>query len=293
VGYKVSENTTKICIKCGEEKEENLENFSFRKDTNKFKNDCKVCVAKKSLEWYNDNKEKSSEYGKQYYKEHKNQVDETHRLYYENNKEKKKEYYLENKEEITEYQIKYREEHKEEIAEKAKVFRKENRKKLTKNHNKYSANRRKNDPIWKCMKNISSSIFRMLKSQGGSKNGISCKLKLPYTEIELWEHLIRLFDHPDSLGPNGEVWMTKNNQGVYNIDTWDEKDPATWKWQIDHIEPQADLLFDSYDHPNFLKCWSLKNLRPYSAKRNVEEGNQELIHKTKRNRNNKKKEVGK
>jgi hypothetical protein len=98
-------------------------------------------------------------------------------------------------------------------------------------------------------------------------------MKLPFTDIELLNHLISQFSNPENLTPDGNIWMTLENNGVYNKKLWIEKDPNTWKWNIDHIIPQSKLKFDSYDHPNFLKCWSLENLRPLRADLNIKKGN--------------------
>ena len=39
------------------------------------------------------------------------------------------------------------------------------------------------------------------------------------------------------------------------------------------IYPQSKLLYDSMEHPNFLKCWALENLQPLEAKENISKGN--------------------
>lgn len=55
--------------------------------------------------------------------------------------------------------------------------------------------------------------------------------------------------------------MTWKNWGIYNSETW--------IWQIDHIIPQSKLPYVSMGNENFIKCWALDNLRPYSAKQNI------------------------
>ena len=67
--------------------------------------------------------------------------------------------------------------------------------------------------------------------------------------------------------------MTWENHGVYNLNTWDDNDQSTWKWNIDHIIPQSKLPYTSMEDDNFKKCWALENLRPYSAKQNIIDGN--------------------
>jgi hypothetical protein len=68
-----------------------------------------------------------------------------------------------------------------------------------------------------------------------------------------------------------EPWMSWENHGNYDPSTWDDEDPGTWTWQIDHIVPQSKYNYTSMEDEAFQQCWSLDNLRPLSAKRNVEE----------------------
>lgn len=56
---------TKICTKCHEEKE--LSEFTFRKDSQKYRNHCKLCRSKKQSEYFELNKEKHYASIKQYY----------------------------------------------------------------------------------------------------------------------------------------------------------------------------------------------------------------------------------
>jgi hypothetical protein len=73
--------------------------------------------------------------------------------------------------------------------------------------------------------------------------------------------------------------MNWDNYGKYNPKTWDDNDSSTWKWNIDHIIPQAKLPYTSEKDVNFKKCWSLNNLRPYSAKQNLLDGATKIRHK--------------
>ena len=67
--------------------------------------------------------------------------------------------------------------------------------------------------------------------------------------------------------------MSWKNWAVYNPKTWNNNDSKTWTWNIDHIIPQSDLPYTSMSDVNFNKCWSLSNLRPYSSKQNILDGN--------------------
>jgi hypothetical protein len=76
--------------------------------------------------------------------------------------------------------------------------------------------------------------------------------------------------------------MTWENRGKYNKKTWNDNDPSTWTWQLDHIIPQSDLPYAEMSHnadSNFQKCWALSNLRPLSSKQNVIDGVRRTRHK--------------
>ena len=75
--------------------------------------------------------------------------------------------------------------------------------------------------------------------------------------------------------------MIKNKRSdctIYVAATWDDSDPATWTWQIDHIIPQSDLPYTSMTDYNFRRCWALENLRPFSAKQNQLDGVTRIRH---------------
>ncbi len=122
-----------------------------------------------------------------------------------------------------------------------------------------------NNPIYKLRELISRAVNSGLKDRSSSKQGNSCFKVLGYTPQQLMDHLM--------VHPEKELWMNENNQGVYRVDLWDENDPSTWVWQLDHIIPHSKFNYDSMDHPDFKKCWGLSNLRPLSAPRNIKEGN--------------------
>lgn len=74
--------------------------------------------------------------------------------------------------------------------------------------------------------------------------------KLPYTPSELKKHLESQFEN----------WMNWDNYGRHSLNKI--------TWQIDHIIPQSKLIYDSLEHSNFEKCWSLNNLRPLKSETN-------------------------
>lgn len=131
---------------------------------------------------------------------------------------------------------------------------------------------RKTDPAYRIHKSVSYSIWCCLKNNDSSKNNQSCSQFLTYSDQELKEHLEKQF----------ESWMSWNNYGAYRRSVWDDNDPSTWTWQIDHIIPQSDLPYQSMEDEKFKICWSLTNLRPYSSKQNLLDGVQRNRHKNKK-----------
>lgn len=115
------------------------------------------------------------------------------------------------------------------------------RRTFAKNYKKNRAN-----PVWVMKRRVGSAVANFLAKQDtpGHKQRPTFEA-LPYTAEQLVEHLESQFDDK----------MTWDNYGTY--------------WHVDHIYPQSKLPFDSLDHPNFLKCWALENLRPLEAKENI------------------------
>jgi hypothetical protein len=239
----------KICVKCKEEKDEN--EFPFRdKRKGIRRNECILCTKKYRETYYEHNKLGFLENAKLYYEDNKDKIVKDVRNYRVENKDKisvyKKEYYEDNKDSIKQYQSK-------------------NRDKIQKAANKQRQSRRHSDPSFRLRTYVSNSIRDVLK---GKKNSSTWK-SLPYSPQELKEHLEAQF----------EFWMTWDNHGRYNPQTWNDNDPTTWTWQIDHIIPQTDLPYTSMSDDNFQECWALENLRPLSSKQNIVEGANRSRHK--------------
>ena len=177
---------------------------------------------------------------------------------------------------------KYHENH--EIAlEKSKVFRFNNKDKIAKYnrkhyennkqnvrnyHNAYYKNRIKN-PEFRVRRNVSRLVAHALAANNSCKCKLSVLKFLPYTMQELKDHLEKQF----------EPWMTWENYGLYDRAIWNDNDKSTWTWQIDHIIPQSVLPYSSMEDENFKKCWTLENVRPYSAKQNLLDGSMRIRHK--------------
>jgi hypothetical protein len=127
--------------------------------------------------------------------------------------------------------------------------------------------RRKRDPAFRLRNAISSIIWRALKNHGSKKHGSFTKY-VPYTLAMLVLHIESKF----------EWWMTWDNQGLYDKKAWNENDPTTWTWQLDHIIPHSEFLYVSMEDEEFKRCWALENLRPYPANLNSIDGAQRVRH---------------
>jgi hypothetical protein len=112
-------------------------------------------------------------------------------------------------------------------------------------------------------RNISRQIRNNFASRNLSLKGENCLKHLPFSSSDLINHLSSHF----------EPWMNWNNYGRYQKNYWNDDDPKTWKWNVDHIIPHSTFKYQSIKSKRFKDCWSLNNLRPYSAKLNTLEGN--------------------
>jgi hypothetical protein len=191
-------------------------------------------------------------------------------------KEKRKKYKENNKEKILISAKKYRDKNRDNInasrrgkyKESAKAYRISHKEKIIKQKNIYKKNKRNNNLQFKIRENISVSIRSAIKNLGIKKQFNSFLNYVDWNIIQLKAHLESQF----------EPWMNWGNWGIYKLDQWNDNDSSTWKWQIDHIIPQSELLYTDMSDDNFKKCWSLENLRPYSAKQNAIDGGSKIRH---------------
>lgn len=176
-------------------------------------------------------------------------------------------YAANNKEKRSETRKKYYLDNKQRENSNSKTYYSRNRNVIIKRSVKYIAQRLKTDMVFKLKYNISRAIRDSLTERLSSKNNLSVWKYLPFSKLELKNHIESKF----------ESWMTWNNWGVYRVDSWNDHDQSTWTWQIDHIIPQMYFKYTSMRDEGFIKCWALDNLRPYSAKKNLEENYRKIL----------------
>jgi hypothetical protein len=233
---------------------------------------CRPCCTEKARNYRNTHRDEvrayEKEYRPKYLEEHAEEKAAYQKEYYQDNREKFESYSKKrrenNRDELIAYAKEYYQENKKELRAKAKEYRNAHR--AEKNKAQNSA--RKNNPNEKIRHRVSNLIRLTIQRQGSSKNGSSITKYIGYSIQELKDHLEKLF----------EPWMTWQNWGMYDLDTWDDTNPTTWTWQLDHIIPQAMLPYQSMEDDNFKKCWALDNLRPYSAKLNSIDGATRIRH---------------
>lgn len=231
-----------------------------KKNTSYKSNICIECIKKRDRlikkQEYLEKRDEIIARNKNYYLSHK-----------ENYKIKRRQRYLENKDQIIKDVKEYSDDNKEKIKLYQKEYRDKNKEKLNKSRIERKKSQLQKDPSLKLRRNIRTSINNALNKIGKSKNNLSCFKYLNYSFQELKEYIENYFKLPEN------YWMNWNNRGIYNSSTWNDNDSLTWTWQIDHIIPQSEFIYNSMEHPNFKKCWALNNLRPLSSKLNNIKGN--------------------
>jgi hypothetical protein len=179
---------------------------------------------------------------------------------------KSKEYNKKNEDKYKKNQEKFRKSSKRKEYLSQYYILNENKMKLRQKH--YENRKYSEDPIYRMRRIISASITKSLRSRNFSKSKISFLNHINYSLQELKEYLEKQF----------EPWMTWLNRGKYNSKTWNDNDQSTWTWQIDHVVPHSTFKYSSMEDEEFKKCWSLENLRPYSAKQNIIDGTTGVRH---------------
>ncbi len=249
------------CRKCQKE-----DAAFYLRSNGKIRTPCIECCQQARKNRYLQNKQQEDIRNKQYNLEHKDQLKAYHEAWYVENKEHVRDtgkvYRKNNKNKINQKNAKYRKANSDKIKQYHKTYNTKNKLRIQIRQNKYTRLKRANDPCFRLRVNISRSINFMLASFGKSKNGCSCLKYLPYSIQDLKQYLESRF----------EPWMTWNNHGKYISKTWNDQDPSTWTWQIDHIVPASILKYADMKDENFKKCWALENLRPLSAKQNLLDG---------------------
>jgi len=183
---------------------------------------------------YENNKERHLEHVQKYQKEHVEEIREYNRNY--------------NKTPLVKEKAKqYRNTHREQYQEYTKAYNQipENKEKARLRKREWDRKHRL-DPTHRLSNNIRTNMCHALRGKKGFRKWESL---IGYTLQDLINHL------QSKLTPD----MTWDNYGSL--------------WQVDHITPKSWFKYDTAEHPEFKKCWSLNNLQPKLATDNIRKGN--------------------
>lgn len=161
-------------------------------------------------------------------------------------KEQRRLYYHNRREHLNNYSKLRYQNNKEQLLNYGKEYRQKNKDKLKQVYRIRNSRRR----IILCNRLsgiISNSIYHSLKK---NKNGRHWETMVGYTLNELKLHI-------ESLWQPEMMWNNYSRKG----------------WHIDHIIPISAFNFDSPEHLDFKRCWSLSNLQPMWSKENLSKGN--------------------
>lgn len=240
-----------ICTRCKEQQENKPDNFRVRCINNRqyVNKQCRACERQRALEHRNNNLSAARSSSDKWHKD---------------NPKYKIEWKRQNPEKEKRYSLAYERKRKNKIQNDP-----EYRAKRRTQQAQTIARKRASSVTFRLKQSVSVQINKSLRSSGITKAGKVTFDYLPYSLDELKQHLESQF----------EPWMNWDNWGKYNVNMWDDLDPETWAWQLDHIIPASEFNYRSMQDLEFLQCWSLNNLRPLSAKANVQDGARRTRHK--------------
>lgn len=228
----------KICAKCKESK--SVDEF-YKRETSKdgLRAECISCERVRRAKHRKANKDNIKEYNRNYREANKEKIAEKKKAYYEANKEKYKAYCEANK---------------EKIAERKKAYHEANREKSSQRSADYYR-KRKDDPLFRLIRNYRNSCLKAFQSIGQKKNNSSLKLLGLKTWQQLAKHLSKQFYNHPKTGKK----MTFDDHGIYG-------------WHIDHIIPMSTAKTEE----DIIKLCHYTNLQPLWAKDNLSKGNKIL-----------------
>lgn len=175
-----------------------------------------------------------------------------HPEYIKQKKEYEREWYFKNKDLVLQRTNDWAKNNKDKTNVYKKNWIERNREKRNKYLREYSKKKRASNIKIRINRSISASILSALKKK---KDGRRWEELVGYTIKDLINHLEKQF----------ELWMNWDNYGKY------DKNKKTW--HIDHIKPISSFNFNSYNDSDFKECWTLENLQPLEASKNMIKSN--------------------
>ena len=205
---------TKVCSKCGLEKEITEFRKTYNKRYNKYYyrtecHDCELVYGRKYELTRSDRTEYKKKYNKEYRINNKDKLDKANKEYRQSHKEEikkqRKEYYESNKDALIKNQKEYYEKNKEKILNYHHKYNKENSKKLVKKAWKYQKRKAETDDFYKFKRLIRDCILKSFKRTNHRKN--SYAKEIIGTDFEVaWEYLKETWKKNYGTEYNGELY---------------------------------------------------------------------------------------
>lgn len=192
--------------------------------------------------YYIENRKRIRQIQKQYYKNNRQKMINRNKQRYKDDPERAKIYQEKWKKDNPEKVKGYRECNPEKERKRNRQYRENNREKI----NNYEKNRRKTDLKYNLNCRIKLGIYESLQ---GNKAGRHWEDLIGYTLEDLIKRLKKTM-------PKGYTWQ----------------DFLNGKLHIDHKIPKKAFNFTKPEHPDFRRCWALKNLQLLPVEENLSKG---------------------
>jgi len=250
----------KTCIRCNTLL--SIDNFCFRKDSQKYRNECKKCLVELFKIRMNKNPGKIKEIAKKTREKNKHKTKGRMDKWKELNPNYRKEYVKKNKQLISDIQKRSNEKNKQALSIKSKIYYKENKEKhkkwsadyALKNKEKLLAARR----IWEKNKIESDSNYLMQKKlRSRVRMAMKCSglKKSKRTEDLIGCSIVELRSYIQNVFEDGMTW-----------DNWSQRG-----WHIDHKIPIS--WFNLKNESCMMKAFHFTNMKPMWAKENILKSN--------------------
>ena len=282
----------KRCTKCGEEKE--LDKF-YKNKTHKdsLSSECKICILKRTIEWYKNNPEKAKINRRNYYKNNPEKAKMQAKKWRENNpkkvKEKNKRYYQKNLEKIKKYKKEWEKNNREKINENHKKYCKNNSDKIKKIQAKYKKNNIEKIRIYnirwyrnnlKRKKEVSRKWMENNREKYNKQKCDRRKIDIQFKLKGIISSLIRMRLKNRLLSKNGKSTFSFLPYTVDELKqhleslfqpwmNWKNYGNKAGMWCIDHRYPDSSFDYKSVEDDEFQKCWALENLQPMEFIKNI------------------------
>jgi len=231
---------TKVCTKCGEDKELG-EYYKSTRGRHGRKSRCRACNAK----YRAANKGKIADRHAKWYAANKDRVAASQAKWSSANKDKvaakSARYRAAHKDKVAAYCAKYHAANKDRIAELGAKWYAANKDKVAAK----ARLRRKTNPALALTDRTRSAVRRTLKNTTAGSTS-----HLPYTHQQLYDHL-----------------LTTLPEGYTEADICDGR-----KLHIDHIRPVSSFNLTGEIDDEFHACWALSNLQLLPAAENIRKG---------------------